>query len=79
MPVLNISNEQVIEMVKQLPISQQTEIFQFLLLQNWEEWESLSNYAIPKIRLVAQERGYNWDTMTETERETLIDEIVHEV
>lgn len=79
MPVLNISNEQVVEMVKQLPPEQKTEIFQFLLLQNWEEWESLSQYGTAKIRIIAKEYGYNWDLMTETEREEFIDQVVHEV
>ncbi len=59
MAVLNISNEQVVEMVKQLPPQQKTEIFQFLLLQNWEEWESLLQYGTAKIGLIAQEYGYN--------------------
>ena len=33
MPTLNLTNEQVIELIKQLPIQQQGEIFRFLLLQ----------------------------------------------
>jgi hypothetical protein len=38
----------------------------------------LSNYAIDKARIVAKERGYDWNTMTEEEKEEFIDEIVHE-
>lgn len=78
MPTLNLSNEQVLELVKQLPIEQQVEVFKFLLLQQWGQWESLSLYGVEKVRIVAQERGYNWDTMTEAEREVFIDELVHE-
>jgi hypothetical protein len=78
MPMLTLTNEQVIELVKQLPPEQQIEIFRFLLLQKWERWESLSTYGFSKARLVAQERGYNWNSMTEDERETFIDEVVHE-
>jgi len=78
MPTLNLSNEQVLELVKQLPIEQQVEVFKFLLLQQWGQWESLSRYGVEKVRILAQERGYNWDTMTEVEREVFIDELVHE-
>ena len=45
MPMLMLSNDQVVEMVKQLSPEQQTEIFQFLLLQQWGRWESLSRYG----------------------------------
>ena len=78
MPILNLTNEQVVELVKQLPVEQQVEVFRFLLLQQWGGWEALSRYGIDKVRLVAQERGHNWDAMTEEEREALIDVVVHE-
>jgi hypothetical protein len=78
MPILTLSNEQVVELVKQLSPEQQVEIFRFLLLQQWGEWESLSHYGADKARLVAQERGFDWDAMTEEARENLVDELVHE-
>jgi hypothetical protein len=78
MPILPLSNEQVIELVKQLPVGQQVEVFKFLLLQQWEKWESLSRYGADKARLVAQERDCDWDAMTEEECEAFIDDVVHE-
>jgi hypothetical protein len=78
MPTLILSNEQVVELVKQLSVEQQVEVFRFLLLQQWSQWESLSRYGVDRVRLVAQERGCNWDAMSEEERESLIDDIVHE-
>lgn len=78
MPNLTLSNEQVIELVKQLPEAQQREVYKILSLRQWRRWESLSNYAIEKARIVAKERGYDWDTMTEEEKEDFIDQIVHE-
>lgn len=78
MPVLTLTNEQAIELVKQLPVEQQAEIFRFLLVQQWEQWQLLSQYGSDKVRLAAQERGYDWDKMTEDEQEAFIDEIVHE-
>lgn len=78
MPLLSLTNEQVVELIKQLPVEQQVEVFRFLLLQEWSQWKSLSRYGVDKVKLVAQERGYNWDTMTQEERETFVDEVVHE-
>lgn len=78
MPTLILSNEQVVELVKQLSVEQQVEVFRFLLLQQWSQWESLSRYGVDRVRLIAQERGCNWDVMSEEERESLIDRIVHE-
>lgn len=78
MPVLTLTNEQAVELVKQLPVEQQAEIFRFLLVQQWGQWQLLSQYGSDKVRLAAQERGYDWDKMTEDEQEAFIDEVVHE-
>jgi hypothetical protein len=78
MPMLSLSNQQVIELVQQLPAIQQVELFRFLLHQQWGEWESLSQYGHHQAKFVAQERGYQWGNMTEDERESFIDDLVHE-
>jgi hypothetical protein len=38
----------------------------------------LSNYGADKVRLAAKERGYDWEKMTEDEKEEFIDAVVHE-
>lgn len=78
MPVLTLTNEQAVELVKQLPAEQKAEIFRFLLVQQWEQWQNLSGYGFDQVKMAAQERGYNWEQMTEDEREAFIDEVVHE-
>ncbi len=42
------------------------------------EWESLSHYGVEQVRQVAQERGYSWDAMSESERESWINAVVFE-
>ncbi len=49
------------------------------LLQLWGAWESLSRYGFDKARQVAQERGLDWDEMTEEEREAFVNAVVDEV
>ncbi|MDB9398030.1 hypothetical protein [Microcystis aeruginosa] len=78
MPNLTLSNEQVIELVKQLPEAQQQELFRFLVQRQWGNMEAITDYGSQQAKIVAAERGYDWDTMTEDEREEFIDEIVHE-
>ncbi|MBC1189685.1 MULTISPECIES: hypothetical protein [Microcystis] len=78
MPNLTLSNEQVIELVKQLPEAQQQELFRFLIQRQWGNMEAITDYGSQQAKIVAAERGYDWDTMTEEEREEFIDEIVHE-
>jgi hypothetical protein len=76
--MLTLSNEQVVELVKQLPQEQKTEIFRFLLISQWQQWQDLSNYGADKVRLAARQRGYDWEKMAEDEKENFIDAIVHE-
>ena len=78
MATLTLSNEQVIELVKKLPPQQQAKVFKCLILQQWSTWDSLSSYGAEKVRIVAQERGLNWDAMTEEEREFFMDGVVYE-
>lgn len=78
MATLTLNNEQVIELVKQLPPQQQAELFKYLILQQWSTWDALSSYGAERVRIVAQEHGLNWGAMTEEERETFIDNVLHE-
>ncbi|MBD2773223.1 hypothetical protein [Iningainema tapete] len=78
MLTLTLTEEQVIELVKQLSPNKQAELFQFLQKQQWQTWEELSRYGQEKVRYVAAQRGKNWDTMSEEERDDFIDDIVHE-
>jgi hypothetical protein len=54
MPSLTLSNEQVVELVKQLPQEQKVEIFRFLLLSQWQQWQDLSSYGTDKVKLAAK-------------------------
>ena len=78
MPNLTLSNEQVIELVKQLPEAQQQELFRFLIQRQWGNMEAITDYGSQQAKIVVAERGYDWDTMTEEEKEEFIDNIVHE-
>lgn len=78
MPTLELSEEQVIELVKQLPLDKKEELFKILLTQQWGTWIELSLYGEQRVRMAAARRGCDWDAMTEDEQETFIDDVVHE-
>ena len=78
MPTLTLSDDQVIELVKQLPPDQQAKLLQILLTKLWSTWVDLSRYGEERARTAAAPRGRAWDTMIETEREAFIDDLVHE-
>lgn len=78
MAVLTLSKDQVVALVKQLSVEEQSEVFRFLLHQQWPVWESVMSYGQNQIQQVAQERGMNWDSMNPEAQEALIEQIVQE-
>lgn len=78
MPKVELTNDQVMELVKQLPADQQEVLFKMLLVRQWGTWEELSRCAQDKARQAASARGRDWDAMTENEREAFVDDVVHE-
>jgi len=78
MASLLLSDEHVVELVKQISYEKQKVIFQFLLEQHRQRWQELSLAGQPGVRAAAAERGRDWDEMSEAEREDFIDDLVHE-
>ena len=78
MPTLTLTDEQAIELVKQLNPKQQEVLFKFLLTKHWDSWLDLSRYGEGRVRQTAAGRGRDWDAMTEDEQELFINDIVHE-
>ncbi|MFM2062324.1 MAG: hypothetical protein RLZZ507_1994 [Cyanobacteriota bacterium] len=78
MPNLTLSDQQVIELVKQLPPESKRVVLLELAKESKNERESRMEYAENQLRNLCTERGLNWDTMSEDERESFIDDLVHE-
>jgi hypothetical protein len=78
MPNIDLTNEQVVDLVKQLPSDQQEQLLNYLLLRRWGSWTNVSQANEEGVRAAARLRGRNWDTMSEQERELFIDDVVHE-
>lgn len=78
MAVLKISNEQILDLVLQLPEQQRTWLFAQLAARQWPSWAGLSKYGEQRARSLAAERGLDWDRISDDEREQLVDTILHE-
>ena len=78
MPTLTVTDEQVIELIKQLPPERKQAILFALARDSAAEREARMAYAEGQLRRLCAERGLHWDSMSEEERETFIDDLVHE-
>ena len=78
MPTLELTTEQVIELVKQLPPDRKREALLALAKDANGRRDERMAYAEQQLRRIAAERSLKWDAMTEDERETFIDDLLHE-
>lgn len=78
MPMIELSDEQVISLLKQLPPARQRAALLALATGAAQRRDERMRYAESQLRRVAGERGLNWDTMGEEDRERFADDLVHE-
>lgn len=74
---LEITEQQIIEWVKQLSPSAKRAVLQSLI-PDLDRFEAIVDYGIQQARKVAAREGIDWDRLSEEERETLIDQWLHE-
>jgi len=78
MVTLTLSNEQVIELIRQLPPEGKKAVLEALGSDTNLWWEIRLAQGEEKLESLAAERGLNWDEMSEEERERFIDDLLHE-
>jgi len=78
MVTLTLTDEQVIDLVKQLPPERKLEVLLTLAADTSGRREFRIRKAEEQLRRLAAERGRNWDGMSEDEREAFVDDLVHE-
>lgn len=78
MPTLELTDQQVVELVKQLPPDRKRAALLALADATATRRDQRIEYAENQIRRVCAERGRDWDKMSEDEREAFIDDLVHE-
>ncbi|MBI2194859.1 MAG: hypothetical protein HYU36_22995 [Planctomycetes bacterium] len=78
MPMLELSEAQVVDLVKQLPPDKQREALLALAEGAARQREERMQFAAAQLRRVAAARGLDWDKMSEEDREAFVDDLLHE-
>ena len=74
---LTVPESQVIEWIRQLSPQAKLDVLR-ILVPKLNELEALVDYGSQRIRDLAAARDIDWDGLTESARERLIDEWLHE-
>ena len=78
MPTLELTDQQVVALMKQLPPDQKRMALLALAEDTAARRDERMEYAQAQIRRVCAERALDWDKLSEDERESFIDDLVHE-
>lgn len=78
MPTVTLTNEQVVELIKQLPVKEKRVIIETLASEQEPWWEETVAQGEQQLRRLCAERGRDWDLMNEEEREGFVDDLIHE-
>lgn len=78
MPILTLTEEQVLELVKQLPPERKRAALLSLAEEARAQREARIDYAEAQLRRLCAQRGLDWDALSEDEREAFIDDLIHE-
>jgi hypothetical protein len=78
MPILQLTEEQVVDLVRQLPPERQRAALLALAAGAGQRRQERMKYAEDQLRRVSAQRGLNWEAMSEDERDAFIDDLVHE-
>jgi len=74
---LEVSESQVVDWVRRVSPEAKRAILRALIPQ-LDELDDLVDYGDQRIRALCEERGLDWDSLTEGERQQLIDDLLHE-
>ena len=78
MSVLELSDEQVISLVRQLPAERKRAALLALAQDSQGRREERLRFGEAQLRQACAERGLNWDHLSEDEREAFVNDLLHE-
>ena len=78
MATLSLTDEQVVQLVKQLPPQSKQRVLTDLTAERDQWWQTTARDGENDMRRLAAARGLEWDTMTEAQRESFVDDLLHE-
>ncbi len=78
MSVLELSDEQVISLVRQLPAERKRAALMALAQDAQVRRDERLRFGEEKLRRACAERGLEWDRLSEDEREAFVNDLLHE-
>ncbi len=78
MPVVDLSEEQVVQLVRQLPPERRLALLKAIACDAAQQREARESRLAAAAARVAAERGLSWERLTDEERLALVDDLVHE-
>lgn len=78
MGTTQLSDDQIVELVKRLPDERKRQILIDLTADRDHWWAAESRQGEHDMRRLAKERGLDWNAMSESEREAFVDDVLHE-
>ena len=78
MVTLTLSDEQVVELVKQLPPDSKQAVLEALIGERQLWWDMTVIQGEANLRKLASQRDLDWDKISELEREGFVDNLLRE-
>ncbi len=75
---IKLTTEQIIDFIQQLPGEEKLTVVRALAKESLPRRTERMKYLESKVREVCTERGLDWDTLTDEERQDFINDVVHE-
>jgi hypothetical protein len=78
MSVLELTDEQVVSLVRQLPAARRRVALLALAQESQARRAERLSFGEAQLRKLCQERGLDWDRLSEDEREQFVNRLLHE-
>lgn len=78
MASVELTTEQVIELVRQLPPADRKAVLLAVASETKASMAELMEAAERELRRIAKQHGLNWDLLSDDERQMLVDDLIHE-
>ena len=78
MATLSLSDEQVVQLVKQLPAQAKQRVLTDLTAERDQWWQTAAAEGERDLRRLAEVRGLQWHLLSEAQRENFVDSLLHE-
>lgn len=77
MALLDLTADQLAQIIRALPKEEQKRLFELLTSERDGWWAGLRSGDGEHLRRIARSRGLDWDALNEEDKDSLIDDLMH--